>query len=178
MAREIFREATGFYRVEVTADMIGWVEQRLANWKPANFKPMMNQERGTRAGLLGEAIFHWAVERSLVSEYYAPYDFMLDGFSVEVKTHITRHPPHKGFLQLIATEKIKSSDTYAFVSLHDSMQFGWLLGWLMTKEVKAVGSFKKRGGFQEGTHFQYKCDCYEISYDRFRPFNSIRLTGR
>lgn len=176
MAREVFREASGFYRVDFTADMIGWAEDRLSRWNDGGFKKMTDPARGTRAGVLGEAIFQWALPRAKFLDS-KDYDFALDGFTVEVKTHVTKYAPLPTYQQLLPVERIHDGcDTYAFVTLSSDMTHGWLVGWLMAREISTVGSFRKQGRQQDVTKFLYKCDCWEIPFGRLRLFSSVDVS--
>lgn len=169
---------TGYFKVDISADIEAWVKARVARFRQSKrYTASTPPSRGLLGGMYGEAIFKAAFPDAVYTDQY-DHDYRWNGFSVEVKTSWSNHPPHPACHHLTHCHKAKPTDAWAFALVQNDCKTGWLVGWLpwadlqKTWVLRYAGEKQYRNGYATG--FNYHHDNFEVKYRDLRPFAKIK----
>tara|TARA_R110000796_G_scaffold161858_2_gene278637 strand:- start:200 stop:736 length:537 start_codon:yes stop_codon:yes gene_type:complete len=128
-------------------------------------KGSVTKGEGNAVGALGEIIVldYFGKLAKYVGDY--DYDLIIRDKKVDVKTKKQKMRPAKHHsCNIFAYNTQQKCDWYCFVFVHQSLNYGWIMGWLTKDEFYKKATFRKGGEADPTleTSWVFKGNCYTI----------------
>jgi hypothetical protein len=121
----------------------------------------IEQGKGNVIGFLGEEMFCQYTGARRMNTY--DYDVTLDGQKIDVKTKRTTVRPDYHYNVSVAAANTKQKcDSYYFVRVHTSLEYGWLLGGIRKTPFYEAATFNRKGEEDNTSGWLFKADCYNL----------------
>jgi hypothetical protein len=136
-------------------------------------------------GILGEMCFQLEYpsarkETRIPDKYH--YDFLLDGLRIEVKSRRFTSEIPRSYSQMIFNTNEQECDYYVFISVHESLSYAWLVGYLSKHEFVLKRKPVTRGTIDDHTRTPILGDGFLVEFDSMKELhrhkNVVRLSER
>lgn len=156
-----------FIFVSITDEMREKAKQESHSYEN-NLINSIRDGKGTYAGCLGEEMLH-KVYPFLIRENTYQYDFSYNNLTFDVKTKERTVPPKLFYECSVNTMNGKQDvDHYIFSQVHNSYEFGWLLGSIRTDKYFKQAEFFPKGSVDSRNNFTFHCDTYNLEISKLR----------
>ena len=137
-------------------------------------KGSVTKGEGNEIGALGEIIVldYYGDKAEYVGDY--DYDLIIKGKKVDVKTKKQNIRPAKHHsCNIFAYNTKQKCDWYCFVFIHQSLNFGWIMGWLTKDDFYKKAIFRRNGEVDTtlNTKWVFKGNCYTIKVTELDNYN-------
>lgn len=148
-------------KVSITPEMMERATRKAEEL--GTLKRSFMQGEGNLIGFLGEEMVLRCLRHSKEENDYS-HDIEFEGKRLEVKTKKTKVEPRPHYecslVSYIAGKQ--SSQFYVFCRVHESMEYGWILGVKTPSSYMKQARFMKKGDIDPSNNYTVKADCYNL----------------